>query len=319
VLTEFRSALESIHFAYLLKGGELSLTKHAGSSWDLIDIGIAALRQLPDRSSVYRIDEPLVFSAIANAAKKLGLLPTTSALARFEDMIHEDGPRAQGKGKRFEKFMVADLIERAPVLVADFVRPFLGEGDILPDWTYRAVLDLKRYASAAALKCTDDVEACQLGEGVAVEPSTAMRPDLFALAPLDGDYEHCWALAASFKIQSTRLDDSKQNDLRSTDRSKLFWKADGTAVNPDCSRKASKMQALLAQRKVVGSLRIHAILPGVVGGARSRVNGNDVIVYLDQKNLLKFLCGDQDDNVQGRTARALALATNTKPEGWRRG
>ena len=258
-----------MHQATLLCGGEIRLcvTNHAP---DLMNIGVASIAQVKSGLYTYKITEPLATLAIADAVKDLGLLPSSGALATMDNFLQLAGPRAQGKGSFFELLVAACLVEADSTTVADFARAFLSPDQypVLPKWTKSATLDIGAVASATQLGFKDDIEACRAFlqgklSSTALLPSTAMRPDLFRLfrmSDTEDTKQASWAFSASCKVLANKLDDSKGEDIRSTQLDKLYWQRDGQAVNATVLRR--KLDTLLAEYPAVGSLRLHVVLPG---------------------------------------------------------
>jgi len=129
---------------------------------------------------------------------------------------------------------------------------------------------------------------------VLLSPSTIKRPDFEGVM---GTLQTTpWMLSISSKLYSRRFDDTNNNDLRSTDLSKCYYKADGSGVNPNARHLQREWEKLLKSQKALfkRSLRVHFCLPDVSRGSNvnDRINvekDGSIVLYITSANADRFL------------------------------
>lgn len=120
-----------------------------------------------------------------------------------------------------------------------------------------------------------------------------MRPDALKFTYLPNS-KKVWILAVSTKLYSTEISATVvSNDFTSTQYDKFYApKKPSQYINRNDDKNLRQWKELIEQYNlkecIVGSLRIHVLLPGTATKEKSRIEGDDVIIYIDTSNMNLF-------------------------------
>jgi len=120
-----------------------------------------------------------------------------------------------------------------------------------------------------------------------------MRPDALKFTYLPNN-ENVWILAVSTKLYSTEISAAiVSNDFTSTQYDKFYApKKPSQYINRNDDKNLRQWKELIEQYNlkecIVGSLRIHVLLPGTATKEKSRIEGDDVIIYIDTSKMNLF-------------------------------
>eukprot|EP01125_Pyxidicula_operculata_P003919 TRINITY_DN1549_c0_g1_i5.p1 TRINITY_DN1549_c0_g1~~TRINITY_DN1549_c0_g1_i5.p1 ORF type:complete len:304 (+),score=33.27 TRINITY_DN1549_c0_g1_i5:2252-3163(+) len=277
---------------------------------DLVEVGLASLRQITPEKNLCRIkiNEPLSIEVI----KEL-LLEGHNAMKDIVSYLMDKCQGDEGLSKVHFEYLVVCCLKWVTVknpTVAEFARKFgISDSDLeqVP-WTKRAHITIPSIASLHSLGYRKEPEVLEdflskMEKNTNTETTTTgtsspifvrldhmMRPDALQLKQIS-DTEY-YSILLSTKLYNGDGVPSHlvSKDLNSTDFKKLYYNTNGETVNNKKKEDHEWWQSILQHHpncKHVGSLRVHILLPRIQGynQPQSRVEGEDVILYVNSSNL----------------------------------
>jgi hypothetical protein len=152
--------------------------------------------------------------------------------------------------------------------------------------------------------------------------SNIMCPDVIAVCGISSDCFFSVLISSELNNHQGFLSQDIISDLYSTawnqvyhKKPKIAEKTFTTEINPKTQNVQAMWDEVLIKHgtmKHIGSLRIHFLLPHIQGYEAPklcRVEGNDVIIYIDKSNAELFF--------DEATCQMLAELTDTEPKSWK--
>ncbi|GBC02095.1 hypothetical protein RclHR1_04450003 [Rhizophagus clarus] len=268
----------------------------------LVEAGIAHL--LENNKKSLAIDEPLSVNVVKKILLPMYKSPDKAILEKLAGLMKYNGKT-----------------------VADFVHTIYDDnifeiGGIkktnLPEWTNKANIKIESYGNLEQLswklrnKFKNDVEFIEMllqnpaNRMYVLDPNIVMRPDGVYIGNNIDHIDDYWTLLINAKIYKDPLSEKYVNIDKRTTEWKYVYYEDKEGENTHKIKKhiiKGKLDTIRNKYMHQGSIRIHFILPHLAeskdksdqGGCR--VEGNDIIMYIDQNLLNKYFQNSQYVNV----------------------
>jgi len=203
----------------------------------------------------------------------------------LDGLLRTQGDMTTTKGNALEPIVASAMLRFDGMAVCQL--PFLEGVSKLPNWAKTTKISLSKCGPAGVFGCVDDLEFMtkRIPHGVLL-PKPAMRPDLL------WNFSHPQYVVGTCAIKlytaPVPVKTCNENEV-SSDPRKCFMTKAGETPNPSVVRHCEELQQFLKSTPVTGALRIHLLFPGVQGaGYKTRVQGDDIMVYIDCNNMAKF-------------------------------
>ena len=281
-------------------GNPVSIS-HKKVKVDLLHVGLCSVRMVPGNEDEFVLDENLGRDAVLQVAQGEEFITTT--FAKATELCKSSG------GHAMEPLIVAELHDwsnRNPQkTVRDFLSAACGGHKFLPgelpNWIDEAHFSVEGGTTKKGFQSQvipDDVrfveEAVQNKKNLRnmlLSPSTVKRPDFEAVMGKDGKASP-WFLSVSSKLYSKPLDDTSNDDFRSTKPSKFYTHKNGTK-NMKCCKLRTRWEETLKNQQGLfhRCLRIHVCLPEVKrpGDDKKRIfldgEDNSIVLYITSQNI----------------------------------
>eukprot|EP00027_Filamoeba_sp_ATCC50430_P018626 CAMPEP_0168569186 /NCGR_PEP_ID=MMETSP0413-20121227/15995_1 /TAXON_ID=136452 /ORGANISM="Filamoeba nolandi, Strain NC-AS-23-1" /LENGTH=527 /DNA_ID=CAMNT_0008601609 /DNA_START=53 /DNA_END=1635 /DNA_ORIENTATION=+ len=298
-------------------------------SIDLVEIGLASLKyiQLPETQLVV-VNEPLSVDVIQEVLRNWS--PLHAIRAKLFEAVKIYG--AKHEGESLAACVLKSTTDKTFGTVADFAKTYGLEENTLPSWTKEAKLQFPSVAKLHHLGFPNEPTFLDFTlDTISSNPSYCsplvhdvshfMRPDVIAIGGINSS--HFFSVMISSKLYNEKgfPSDDIEPDFLSTDWNRVYHKKPEqkgiTEINDKVKHTRALWDEVLMKHKTlqhVGSLRIHIILPHIQANAASelcKVEGNDVIIYIDKRN-----AGLLFDTT---TREVLAELTGTDVSSWKSG
>jgi hypothetical protein len=318
----WKNTMDALFIGCQFFGGYVTRHEVDDREIKLIDSGIAHLLENNKRSLV--IDEPLAVEVVKTVLLPIYKKPGEALLQKLTAELKRKATNVSdtSKGHTWQYLAQAKLMSLNCRTVADFVHTIYDDdifeiGGIrktnLPEWTNKAIINIKSYGDLEKLswqlrdkfgKFEDDVEFIEMLLGnptnrkYMLDPSIIMRPDGVYIGNNIYHNDDYWTLLFSAKMYGSSFSGKDINHDKRTTEWKYAYYEDGESENTHQIKKhVIKGRLDTVRNKYIhqGSIRIHFILPGLAkskyksedrGGCR--VEGDDVIMYIDQNLLNKY-------------------------------
>jgi hypothetical protein len=319
----WKNTMDALFIGCQFFGGYVSRYEVDDRERKLIDSGIAHLLENNKKSLV--IDEPLAVEVVKTVFLPIYRKPDEALLQKLTAELKRKATNVSdtSKGHTWQYLAQAKLMSFNGSTVADFVHTIYDDDNIfeiggirktnLPEWTNKAIINIKSYGNLEKLswqlrdkfgKFKDDVEFIVMLLGnptnreYMLDPNIIMRPDGVYIGNNIDHNDDYWTLLISAKMYGSPLSGKGVNNDKRTTEWKYVYYEDSESENTHQIKKYLIKRRLDTVRyKYIhqGSIRIHFILPGLAeskyksedrGGCR--VEGNDIIMYIDQNLLNKY-------------------------------
>ncbi|CAB4491594.1 hypothetical protein RhiirA5_418499 [Rhizophagus irregularis] len=291
----------------------------------LIENGIAHL--LKNNKSFLAIDEPLSVDAVKKVLLPIYKRPDVAILQKLIAELKRNATKKSdtSKGATWQYLAQAGLMNFNEKTVADFVHTIYGDDIVfeiggikkmnLPEWTNKAIIKIESYGDLKKLswklhdKFEDDVKLIEMLLGnptnrvYMLNPNPIMRPYGVYIGNNIDHIDDYWTLLISVKIYEGLFSGkSVGNNKRTTDWNYVYYEDDEDENTHQIKKHVIRRKLDTMRNKYVhqGSIRIHFILPGLAEGRNKsedqggcRVEGNDIIMYIDQNLLNKYFRDSQ--------------------------
>ena len=323
----WKNTMDALFIGCQFFGGYVSRYEVNDRERKLIDSGIARLSENNKKSLV--IDEPLAVEVVKSVLLLKNQKPDEVLLQRLTAELKRKATNVSdtSKGHTWQYLAQAKLMSFNDRTVADFVHTIYGD-DIfeiggtrktnLPEWTNKAIINIKSYGSLEKLswqlrdkfgKFKDDVMFIEMllenpkNREYMLDPNIIMRPDGVYIGNNIDHIDDYWTLLISDKMYGSPLSGRGVNyDKRTTDWKYVYYEDSEGDNTPQIKKHIIRKKLDTVRDRYVhqGSIRIHFILPGLAeskdksedrGGCR--VEGDDIIMYIDQKLLNKYFQNSQ--------------------------
>jgi len=211
----------------------------------------------------------------------------------MEYLKEEDSKGPTHKGSAFEVVCACLLRQWSGSTVFAFLDEVFGCKDMsIPSWTKSARLIIEAAGNCEELGFSGDSRVIDQmfsskTSGLLLRPDKAMRPDWGSWLSWDDVY--FWGLFCSTKLLGSKLTGPKtEADIRSTDPNTFYHKKDGSEVNPKAKSSWDAYSKMMNEKKIVGNLRLHVVLPETKRAAGIYVEGNDILAIINWENFGKF-------------------------------
>eukprot|EP00026_Physarum_polycephalum_P000598 Phypoly_transcript_00599.p1 GENE.Phypoly_transcript_00599~~Phypoly_transcript_00599.p1 ORF type:complete len:744 (+),score=73.21 Phypoly_transcript_00599:1984-4215(+) len=281
-------------------GGRVAFSMRTDA--DFVNKGICTLERDADGYH-WQIKEPLVVEAARESLGKEQLDPVfATCLQSLDSLLSMLGPSTTTKGNILEPMVRHALSNFNGTLICDL--PFLGLANRadLPLWTKQQRLTITKTGTAQQLGFANDADFLKKRTpGLQLCPESTTRPDsILFLSPSYG-------ASLAIKFYTSKISGNVQTaNESSSDLHKCFLQVDGT-VNPSVRKYRSDFEQSLKIVPIHGVLRILVEFPKG-SECKSRVQGQDIIVYVTCDNMDKFFneTGQTEQQKQGlRDLKAL--------------
>jgi hypothetical protein len=274
--------LQQLLAASVLIGGRLTFELDSKLKEELVNIGIATLKQQDNKQAIV-IDEPLSIEAITGVLLlHPPLAETTQDLMKICTKYGYRSVEGFGLERLVFRALHRLAAEDKGLTVGKFAKKFMPKTQ-MPPWTITR-FKVNDFVPLERLNVKNEAEYAKLSlireprlEGMIVyNTSTLMGPDAFYLH-LENTAQY-WSMACTTKLHTPRITEEEfKSAVVSTDHSKYFYTPDGEKVHPRAVDTHKEWIKSLKHPYYwhLGSLRLHILLPEIA---------DKVILYL-----LKFI------------------------------
>ena len=319
----WKNIMETLFVDCWFFGGYIPSHEICPRERNLIEADIAHL--LENNKKSLAIDELLSVNVVKKILLPMYKSPDRAILEKLVAAIKRDAAKTDtSKDATWQYLAQAGLMKFNERTVADFVHTIYDDNIFeiggnkktkLPEWTNKAIIKIESYGDLEKLswklrgKFENDVEFIEMllrnptNRVYMLDPNIIMRPDGVYIGNNIDCIDDYWTLLISAKLYGSSLSGKNvSNDKRTTDWRYVYYE-DGEDENTGQIKKyviKNKLDTIRSKYRHQGSIRIHFILPGLAESRKNedrggcRVEGDDVIMYID-KNLLKTYFQDSQD------------------------